>query len=203
VGGAIAGIELPRGLREGDRLPEAILTPSTKADVGRHDETITFDDMAAIIGTSLATRVREAALMLYDVAATRCERAGILLADTKFEFGVWPGPEDLVLVDEVLTPDSSRFWDAAAWSPGGPKPGILEPQGRAVEGSLGHLGIAGVSDVRVGRRVELTVDAPSAGEALAIVDRLASELLSNPLIEAYAVEVLGAASAMMSTNSRG
>ncbi len=122
VGGAIAGIELPRGLREGDRLPEAILTPSTKADVGRHDETITFDDMAAIIGTSLATRVREAALMLYDVAATRCERAGILLADTKFEFGVWPGPEDLVLVDEVLTPDSSRFWDAAAWSPGGPQP---------------------------------------------------------------------------------
>ena len=84
-----------------------------------------------------------------------------------------------------------------------PKPGILDPQGRAVEGSLDHLGIAGVSDVRVGRRVELTVDAPSAGEALAIVDRLASELLSNPLIEAYAVEVLGAASAMMSTNSRG
>jgi phosphoribosylaminoimidazole-succinocarboxamide synthase len=121
AGGAIAGIELPRGLREGDRLPEPILTPSTKADLGRHDETITFDDMAAIIGTSLATRVRTAALTLYDVAATRCERAGILLADTKFEFGVWPGPADLVLVDEVLTPDSSRFWDAAAWSPGGPQ----------------------------------------------------------------------------------
>ena len=84
-----------------------------------------------------------------------------------------------------------------------PKPGILDPQGRAVEGSLDHLGIAGVSDVRVGRRVELTVDAPSAGEARAIVDRLASELLSNPLIEAYAVEVLGAGSATTSTNSRG
>jgi phosphoribosylaminoimidazole-succinocarboxamide synthase len=120
--GAIAGIRLPSGLREGDRLPEPILTPSTKADLGLHDETITFDDMAAIIGTSLATRVRTAALTLYDFAAARCERAGILLADTKFEFGVWPGPEDLVLVDEVLTPDSSRFWDAATWAPGGPQP---------------------------------------------------------------------------------
>jgi phosphoribosylaminoimidazole-succinocarboxamide synthase len=120
--GAIAGIRLPSGLSEGDRLPEPILTPSTKADLGLHDETITFDDMAAIIGTSLATRVRTAALTLYDFAAARCERAGILLADTKFEFGVWPGPEDLVLVDEVLTPDSSRFWDAATWAPGGPQP---------------------------------------------------------------------------------
>jgi phosphoribosylaminoimidazole-succinocarboxamide synthase len=120
--GAISGIALPPGLREGDRLPEPILTPSTKADLGTHDETITFDDMAAMIGTPLAARVRTAALTLYDVAATRCERAGILLADTKFEFGVWPGPEDLVLVDEVLTPDSSRFWDAATWAPGGPQP---------------------------------------------------------------------------------
>jgi phosphoribosylaminoimidazole-succinocarboxamide synthase len=120
--GAISGIGLPSGLREGDRLPEPILTPSTKADLGLHDETITFDDMAAIIGTSLAARVRRAALALYDVAATTCERAGILLADTKFEFGVWPGPEDLVLVDEVLTPDSSRFWAAASWAPGGPQP---------------------------------------------------------------------------------
>jgi phosphoribosylaminoimidazole-succinocarboxamide synthase len=120
--GAIAGIRLPSGLREGDRLPEPILTPSTKADLGLHDETITFDDMAAIIGTSLATRVRTAALALYDFAAARCESSGILLADTKFEFGVWPGPEDLVLVDEVLTPDSSRFWDAATWAPGGPQP---------------------------------------------------------------------------------
>jgi phosphoribosylaminoimidazole-succinocarboxamide synthase len=120
--GAISGIRLPRDLREGDRLPEPILTPSTKADLGRHDETITFDTMAAIIGTSLATRLRKAALTLYDFAAARCERAGILLADTKFEFGVWPGPEDLVLVDEVLTPDSSRFWDAETWAPGGPQP---------------------------------------------------------------------------------
>jgi phosphoribosylformylglycinamidine synthase subunit PurS len=80
-----------------------------------------------------------------------------------------------------------------------PKPGILDPQGRAVEGSLGHLGISGVTGVRVGRRVELTVDAPTETDARAVVDRLASELLSNPLIEAYAVELIGATAA---TNSR-
>jgi phosphoribosylformylglycinamidine synthase subunit PurS len=79
-----------------------------------------------------------------------------------------------------------------------PKPGILDPQGRAVEGSLGHLGIDGVSDVRVGRRVELTVEAADDGAARAVVERLASDLLSNPLIEAYAVEVLGAASSTRS-----
>jgi phosphoribosylformylglycinamidine synthase PurS subunit len=79
-----------------------------------------------------------------------------------------------------------------------PKPGILDPQGRAVEGSLGHLGIDGVSDIRVGRRVELTVDAPSESAAREVVDRLASELLSNPLIEAYAVDVLAATSSIAS-----
>jgi phosphoribosylformylglycinamidine synthase subunit PurS len=80
-----------------------------------------------------------------------------------------------------------------------PKPGILDPQGRAVEGSLGHLGIGGVSEVRVGRRVELTVDADDPGAALAVADRLAAELLSNPLIEAYAVEPLGATSSTTSS----
>ncbi|MEX2011459.1 MAG: phosphoribosylformylglycinamidine synthase subunit PurS [Chloroflexota bacterium] len=79
-----------------------------------------------------------------------------------------------------------------------PKPGILDPQGRAVQGSLGHLGIDGVSDVRVGRRVELTVEAADEGAARAVVERLASDLLSNPLIEAYTVEVLGAASSTLS-----
>jgi phosphoribosylformylglycinamidine synthase PurS subunit len=79
-----------------------------------------------------------------------------------------------------------------------PKPGILDPQGRAVEGSLGHLGIEGVSDVRVGRRVELMVDAPSERAAREVVDRLASELLSNPLIEAYSLDVLGATSSFVS-----
>jgi phosphoribosylformylglycinamidine synthase len=80
-----------------------------------------------------------------------------------------------------------------------PKPGILDPQGRAVEGSLGHLGITGVTGIRVGRRVELTVDAADAGAARAIVDRLAGELLSNPLIEAYEVELLGEASSTVSS----
>ena len=84
-----------------------------------------------------------------------------------------------------------------------PKPGILDPQGRAVEGSLGHLGIAGVSEVRVGRRIELTVSAADDGAARAVVDRLAAELLSNPLIEAYEIEVLGAASSADSTGVEG
>jgi phosphoribosylformylglycinamidine synthase subunit PurS len=82
-----------------------------------------------------------------------------------------------------------------------PKPGILDPQGRAVEGSLGHLGISGVSDVRVGRRIELTVTAADEAAARAVVDRLAAELLSNPLIEAYDVEVLGAASSLVSSRA--
>jgi phosphoribosylaminoimidazole-succinocarboxamide synthase len=120
--GAIAGIPLSAGLREGDRLAEPIVTPSTKAELGAHDETITFDVMTRLIGGPLAEKVRHAALRLYAHGAERCERAGILLADTKFEFGVWPGPADLVLADEVLTPDSSRFWEAATWSPGGPQP---------------------------------------------------------------------------------
>ncbi len=119
--GAIAGTGLPPGLREGDRLPEPIVTPSTKAALGAHDETIDLRRLAAIVGSSLAERLRVVALRLYARGAEVCERAGILLADTKFEFGVWPDPEDLVLVDEVLTPDSSRFWDASAWAPGGPQ----------------------------------------------------------------------------------
>jgi len=120
--GSISGIALEPGLREGERLPEPILTPSTKAELGLHDQTITFDRMAALVGGPLAEKVRHAGLGLYGLGAEICERAGIILADTKFEFGVWPGDEDLVLVDEVLTPDSSRFWDAAAWAPGGPQP---------------------------------------------------------------------------------
>ena len=120
--GSISGIRLPEGLRQGDRLAEPIFTPSTKAELGLHDETITFDRVAGIIGGPLAEKIRSVAQRLYAFGADVCERGGIILADTKFEFGVWPGPEDLVLVDEVLTPDSSRFWDAATWKPGGPQP---------------------------------------------------------------------------------
>ncbi|HLB43782.1 MAG TPA: phosphoribosylaminoimidazolesuccinocarboxamide synthase [Candidatus Limnocylindrales bacterium] len=114
--GALCGIPLPEGLRESDRLPEPIFTPSTKAEVG-HDQNISFDEMARLLGAPLAERVRDAALALYRFAAARTEAAGIIVADTKFEFGILPGGE-LILIDEVLTPDSSRFWDASTYAPG-------------------------------------------------------------------------------------
>ncbi len=120
--GGIGGIRLPPGLREADRLPEPIVTPSTKAGLGAHDETITQVEFERIVGGPLAARIRDVALRLYRHGAEVCERAGIILADTKFEFGTWAGPDDLLLVDELLTPDSSRFWDAAAYIPGGPQP---------------------------------------------------------------------------------
>jgi phosphoribosylaminoimidazole-succinocarboxamide synthase len=120
--GTVSGIRLPDGLRESERLPEPIFTPSTKAETGVHDEPIDFDRLVAIVGAELAERLRTAAFRLYEAGATHCERAGIILADTKFEFGVWPGPTDLILADEVLTPDSSRFWDAGEYRPGGPQP---------------------------------------------------------------------------------
>jgi len=116
--GRVCGIELPAGLRESDRLPAPILAPSTKAEHGSHDENIDFTTMVTLVGGDLAERVREVALRLYGYAAAVTERAGILLADTKFEFGVDPRTGDLLLVDEVLTPDSSRFWDAVRYEPG-------------------------------------------------------------------------------------
>ena len=119
--GAVCGVRLPDGLRESERLSDPILTPATKAELGDHDENITFDRLTTIIGGELAARLREVAFRLYAFAAERCERAGLILADTKFEFGVWPGPGDVILADEVLTPDSSRFWDAAAYEPGRPQ----------------------------------------------------------------------------------
>ncbi len=121
--GEICGIHLPSGLKESDRLPEPIVTPSTKADQGAHDENITFDEMIGLLGGDraahvLAGRIREVAIRLYGYGSAVAERAGILLADTKFEFGLEPRTGELVLADEVLTPDSSRFWDAASWEPG-------------------------------------------------------------------------------------
>jgi len=114
--GAVCGIPLPSGMRESERLPEPLFTPSTKAEVG-HDENISFDQMAALVGGTLAERARDLALSLYRFAAARAEPAGIILADTKFEFGTLSGG-DLILIDEVLTPDSSRFWDASSYEPG-------------------------------------------------------------------------------------
>lgn len=115
--GEVCGIRLPAGLRESDRLPEPLFTPAWKAPAGQHDENIDFPAVEGLVGADLAAAIRDASLALYRHAAARCERAGILLADTKFEFGTLPSGE-LLLVDEVLTPDSSRFWEAAAYEPG-------------------------------------------------------------------------------------
>jgi phosphoribosylaminoimidazole-succinocarboxamide synthase len=119
--GAICGVTLPPGLRESDRLPAPIFTPATKAELGEHDENIDFERMAAIVGDELAGRVRDLSIALYQHAAAVTERAGILLADTKFEFGVDAATGQLLLIDEALTPDSSRFWDTATYAPGRPQ----------------------------------------------------------------------------------
>src|SRR6476620_3695489 len=115
--GAVCGIPLPAGLRESDRLPEPLFTPSTKAEEG-HDENISIDEAADLIGRELADRVAELAIALYRRGSEIAEPAGIILADTKFEFGTDPATGELILIDEVLTPDSSRFWDAADYEPG-------------------------------------------------------------------------------------
>ncbi len=115
--GAVCGIRLPARLRESDRLPAPIFTPATKAPMGEHDENIPFESVETLIGPELAARVRDVSIALYRHGAEVCERAGIVLADTKFEFGLLPSGE-LLLIDEVLTPDSSRFWDAEAYQPG-------------------------------------------------------------------------------------
>jgi len=119
VTGKICGITLPNGLRESDRLPEPIFTPATKAATG-HDENISFEQATAMIGKDLAEKVRAVSLELYRRAAAYTEPRGIILADTKFEFGLLNS--DLIWIDEALTPDSSRFWPAAHYSPGGPQP---------------------------------------------------------------------------------
>ncbi len=114
--GTVCGIRLPAGLRESDQLPEPIFTPSTKAQTG-HDENISFERMCAMIGEDLGRRLRDLTLEIYQRAARHAETRGVIIADTKFEFG-FVGDE-LVLGDEVLTPDSSRFWPAETYRPGG------------------------------------------------------------------------------------
>lgn len=113
--GAICGVALPRGLRLAERLPQPIFTPSTKAEQG-HDEPITFEQACDLAGREWMTQARERALAIFEQATRHAEPRGVILADTKFEFGVCGG--DLILIDEVLTPDSSRFWPKARWRPG-------------------------------------------------------------------------------------
>ena len=115
--GSVTGIPLPDGLQDGSRLPEPIFTPAIKAPLGEHDENVDFATIVALHGEELATKLKDATLALYGRAELIARERGIILADTKFEFGLRPDGT-LVLADEVLTPDSSRFWDAAGWQPG-------------------------------------------------------------------------------------
>jgi phosphoribosylaminoimidazole-succinocarboxamide synthase len=117
--GKICGLVLPAGLQESDRLPEPIFTPATKAVTG-HDENITFEQAVSLVGKKVAERVRNVSLEIYRRATEHAEPRGVLLADTKFEFGLLNN--ELIWIDEALTPDSSRFWPAAQYRPGGPQP---------------------------------------------------------------------------------
>jgi phosphoribosylaminoimidazole-succinocarboxamide synthase len=124
--GAVCGIQLPAGLRESDRLPEPIFTPATKAASG-HDINISEADAAALVDPAVLARARELTLRLYAESAAHAEQCGIIVADTKFEFGLLPGDgrpaaDRLILIDEALTPDSSRFWPKDSYAPGGPQP---------------------------------------------------------------------------------
>ncbi len=119
--GQVCGITLPRGLRQAEKLPETIFTPATKAAVGDHDENISFEAAAGLVGTEMAARVRDTAIALYHFAAAHAAERGIIIADTKFEFGLAPDGE-LVLIDEALTPDSSRFWPASSYQVGSSPP---------------------------------------------------------------------------------
>jgi phosphoribosylaminoimidazole-succinocarboxamide synthase len=115
--GAVCGIALPPGLKVADRLPEPLFTPATKAAIGEHDENISFSQAERLVGASLAAQVRDAALAIYKFASEHARQRGIIIADTKFEFGVDDAGR-LTLIDEVLTPDSSRFWPADTYRPG-------------------------------------------------------------------------------------
>ncbi|TXI19052.1 MAG: phosphoribosylaminoimidazolesuccinocarboxamide synthase [Roseateles sp.] len=119
--GSVCGVALPAGLRNADKLPAPIFTPATKAEMGDHDENISFDKMVQIIGADLATRVRDLSIQLYQRAADYALTKGIIIADTKFEFGL-DADGTLTLMDEVLTPDSSRYWPVESYAPGSNPP---------------------------------------------------------------------------------
>jgi len=115
--GKICGIRLPQGLKESQKLPEPIFTPSTKAELGEHDINIDFDETAGLIGQAQAEKIRELSVAIYKKGAERADQKGIIIADTKFEFGFID--DDFILIDEILTPDSSRFWPKDSYRPGG------------------------------------------------------------------------------------
>jgi len=118
--GAVCGIRLPPGLKDGSRLPQPMFTPATKSQDGAHDENISFAAMEQLVGAANAAELRRLTLAIYQKASEHAESRGLVLADTKFEFGL--RPDGIMLADEVLTPDSSRFWEQAQWQPGGPQP---------------------------------------------------------------------------------
>jgi phosphoribosylaminoimidazole-succinocarboxamide synthase len=129
-GGTVCGIPLPAGLQDGSRLPERLFTPATKSRDGAHDENISYAATAKLLGEADAAELRRLTLAIYSKAAAHAESCGLILADTKFEFGrtgfgnagFGRAGEGIILADEVLTPDSSRFWEASAWKPGGAQP---------------------------------------------------------------------------------
>jgi phosphoribosylaminoimidazole-succinocarboxamide synthase len=118
---SVCGVNLPPGLKDGSRLPKTIFTPATKAPMGEHDENVTFDEVVATIGQEEAQLLRRFSLAVYERAAEIADDRGLILADTKFEFGTRPDGT-IVLADEILTPDSSRYWPAESWDPGHPQP---------------------------------------------------------------------------------
>ena len=120
--GTVCGIGLPEGLAEASRLDTPIFTPAAKAELGEHDENITFERAADMVGAELAARLRDTSIALYERARDIAAARGVIIADTKFEFGLDPATGALVLGDEILTPDSSRFWPADEWTPGRPTP---------------------------------------------------------------------------------
>lgn len=117
--GGICGLELPRGLQESERLPESVFTPSTKEELGSHDVNVSFREVEKMVGEDVASRVRDISLAIYEKAVSLAESCGIIIADTKFEFGLID--DHIVLIDEILTPDSSRFWPMDAYKPGQPQ----------------------------------------------------------------------------------
>ena len=117
--GSICGITLPKGLQESERLPESVFTPSTKEELGAHDMNISFRKVEDMVGKAVASRLKDVSLAIYEKAVSLAESCGIIIADTKFEFGLIDG--EMVLIDEILTPDSSRFWPKETYKPGQPQ----------------------------------------------------------------------------------